>query len=352
MSGTNVERAAHVDHTIEHSHKDLGNFIGLGLGILAGIAIVATGGLAAAPLACGIAVLGGDIGTFVGGVFPNRADSGHIALGSPTVFYGPETKPAARMNDRTACYSPGMPTMERLSPWLAIVNPVFAGMSLLSAARGLNRAIVINFEMEGIPVLPSDSEPGAHAGSRIADGSETVFIETWPAARDKDGVHPCDGKISSGIDSILIGGPQCRMRGTEERSEIDRGQRFVSKTISIAGNILKAMRGDIGAIVSLIGEAGSWYDERITAVTGIFGTLRGITQFGVVDPNKPPDPLQWLRDANSGVGIARGTMEKLPGQLSTLQGPRPAPNSFDPTTRTVGPPVYPRRRLSEWGFGQ
>lgn len=278
-----INYAAHLDHTIEHSYADLGNFLGLAVGIGACIAItVLTGGGAAVMIGtltgtAGLAGIGGWVGEKLGSLIPPDSDSGRIARGSPDCFYGPEVKRAARMNDRTACESPGMALMETISPFLAPISPLGAIMSIISMARQIDRGITnYSAALAGQEVLESDSDAGAHAGSKIGDGSITVFINYWPAARKGDGVTPCDGKISQGIESIVIGGPQGSLVGTDERSEINRGQKFVQDVVGLIGDPLGSSLAVLSFVSDKLGVTpAKRFFDALSVGASVYGIIKG-----------------------------------------------------------------------------
>ncbi|WP_299482667.1 PAAR domain-containing protein [uncultured Roseibium sp.] len=126
------------------------------LGALAGAAIVATGGAAALAIAAAAASgasLGGGLGQFIGSFFSITTGTITGAC-SPNVFVG--KRPAARAT--------------------------------------------IDFSMcSGLPFSPF-----AHPNALIAQGSISVFVNKFNAAREKDKLI-CGAVISSGCKSVIIG---------------------------------------------------------------------------------------------------------------------------------------------------
>lgn len=148
--------AAHVGHQIEHSSAFMGFLIGAAIGLVVGVAIVAatvaTGGAALAVIAAvggAVAATGGGAlaGMYIGEAIKNS--KGPISTGSPNVFYGPGRIPAARaVIDSVACKD--------------------------------------------------------HGTKLLATGSDSVFVNLYPAVRDSD-KSECDGTVKSDFDNIFIG---------------------------------------------------------------------------------------------------------------------------------------------------
>lgn len=149
--GDVCEPAARFDDPIEHSHALSGLVTGMAIGLAAvafGAAVLLSGGtaLAVAPVvfaACTAASLGGTIGQLAGSLWVSEA--GKITSGAESVIIGGE-KAARAMVDTVGC----------------------------------------------------------HPGKLIAQGSETVFIERYPAARKGDKTV-CDGTISEGFPDVIVG---------------------------------------------------------------------------------------------------------------------------------------------------
>lgn len=138
--------AAHIAHEIEHSSALMGFLIGAAVGLLIGVAIVATAVSGGAALAV-IAAVGGAVastggaalaGKYIGEAIKNP--KGPISSGSPNVFYGPGRKAAARaVIDTVACKD--------------------------------------------------------HGTKFLATGSDSVFINEFPAVRDDD-ISECDVRFT------------------------------------------------------------------------------------------------------------------------------------------------------------
>lgn len=140
------EPAARFQDPIEHSSALAGLVAGLVVGAVVGAAIVFSGGAALGPIlvaACTGASLGGTIGEFAGSFITSEA--GHICSGAESVLIGGQ-KAARAIADTVDC----------------------------------------------------------DAGQHIAQGSETVFIERFPAARKSDKTT-CGGTIADGFPNVILG---------------------------------------------------------------------------------------------------------------------------------------------------
>jgi len=140
------EPAARFQDPIEHSSALAGLVAGLVVGAVVGAAIVFSGGAALGPIlvaACTGASLGGTIGEFAGSFITSEA--GHVCSGAESVLIGGQ-KAARAIADTVDC----------------------------------------------------------DAGQHIAQGSETVFIERFPAARKSDKTT-CGGTIANGFPSVIVG---------------------------------------------------------------------------------------------------------------------------------------------------
>lgn len=147
--------AAHIGHQIEHSSAFMGFLVGAAVGLAVGVALVATVATGGAALAV-IAAVGGAVAATGGGALAGMyiaeaitSPKGPIITGSANVYYGPSRIPAARaVLDTTSCADHGI--------------------------------------------------------KRIATGSDSVFINQYPAVRDSDRTE-CDGKVVSDLSHIRIG---------------------------------------------------------------------------------------------------------------------------------------------------
>lgn len=198
--------AAHLNHPISHSSAISGLLAGLVIGAaiaIAAVAIVGTGGLAAAAIIGGAAAGGAGIGEVIGSMsFMPRPVTGAItAVGSFNVFIN--GIPAARAHIDFALCS-------QHSPALAI----------------------------------------------IAEGSISVFINSFHAARVDD-LTVCSAIISQGSSNVFIGG--AKFQTDIINPEIPN---WINNTIFIAGLLAAiALAGSIVAFVGLAlsilgGEAG------------------------------------------------------------------------------------------------
>ncbi len=183
--------AARVGDPIKHSNALLGALTGLAIGIVVGALVAATiltGGLAALAICAAIGALctfasgGYALGQLLGSLGGSK--SGVIGEGAKTVFIGAGLPPAARALDKLAC---GDPPATKFG-W-ALVGAVLLGP--VGAIAGLAYGI----------------SSSGHAGSQIATGSQTVYIEKLNAARVDDDTS-CSGKIMEGSKTVGIGGPK------------------------------------------------------------------------------------------------------------------------------------------------
>lgn len=145
-----AQPAARVGDKVAHTMALDGALMGLALGALIGVAIVATGGLGAIAIGAAIATTGGLglAGEYIG-ESKMGPPSGAIIEGSPTIFIN--GKPAARATLSTALCREGPPQKE-------------------------------------------------------ATGAKTVYFDGMPAGR-KDEKLTCSAKIIEGSSDVFIGGP-------------------------------------------------------------------------------------------------------------------------------------------------
>lgn len=185
--------AARQGDSIDHSNALKGLLIGAAVGLLIGVAIVATGGLAlgAAAAVVGTAVTtGAGVGEALGGSefvsdLVGREITGAIAIGSKDVKVN--NRPAARAEkDKVIC--------------------------------------------SGTPGDPF----GNHDESRLAEGSETVYINGAHAARIGEHIE-CGAKICRGSDNVMIGGPTRTVLAVDD--EIPGYIRIGMIVIGVAGGI-------------------------------------------------------------------------------------------------------------------
>ncbi|HVK68277.1 MAG TPA: PAAR domain-containing protein [Polyangium sp.] len=224
--------AARVGDPIEHTNALLGAITGIAMGLAIGVAIgiagiltVATGGLAAvafavigaAAMACTGAVAGFSFGEWIGQ--KSKSISGVIKEGAKTVFIGQGCPPAARAYDKLACGDP----------------PVTPGKVVVAALLG-------PLGMIGLGIYSFSRSD--HGDARIADGSKTVYIEGFNAARETDETE-CSGKIVQGCKTVRIGGPRIQL--LPKRPEISEKFREWMARIDKAGVLLGIISG-VGAV--------------------------------------------------------------------------------------------------------
>jgi RHS repeat-associated protein len=207
--------AAHVGHQIEHSSALFGFIAGAVVGLAIGIAVVATVATGGAALAV-IAAVGGAVaatggmalaGKYIGEAIKNP--SGPIGTGSPNVFYGPGRIPAARaIQDIVGCKN--------------------------------------------------------HGPKRIATGSDSVFINTFPAARRTDKTE-CDGTVGSDLDHLFIGAETAQYLEIESEVpewmvELAQGMVIVGTAVALVfGAAAAALAGGLCAVVKFGGTVALGY---------------------------------------------------------------------------------------------
>lgn len=206
--------AAHIGHEIEHSNAFMGFLIGAAVGLAVGVAIVAA--VVTAPVTAGasllvVAAVGGAVATTGAGALAgmaigglSKSPKGPISTGSGNVFYGPARISAARtVLDTVACKD--------------------------------------------------------HGTKRLAQGSDSVFINLYPAVRDTDRSE-CDGEVKSDLEGIYI--------GAETATYLDIESEVPSWMVSTATWMMWG-----GTAVALIfGGAGAF----------VAGGLCGLLSFGIV----------------------------------------------------------------------
>jgi hypothetical protein len=188
-----IDLGSREKHAIAHSLALTGQVLGAALGAVIGGAIVigvvvVTGGIGlVAAVSIMIAAIGlvSAIGKAWGGTKKGHR-SGEIARGSPTIYYGPYRKPAARLMDPLKCEDPLVSLAESAaaSP-LAILSP---GL-MVGVALGLHNLL------------------GAHPDSFIGAGVKNIIYDTnfVLASRIKDKTS-CGGSVDEGEETILLGG--------------------------------------------------------------------------------------------------------------------------------------------------
>lgn len=190
--------AAHVGHQIEHSSALFGFLAGAAVGLAIGVFAVATVLSGGATLAI-VAAVGGAVaatggmalaGKYIGEAIKDPA--GPISTGSPNVFYTAARMPAARaIEDIVACTK--------------------------------------------------------HGPKRIALGSDSVFINTFPAARRTDKTE-CDGTIGSDLDHIFIGAETAQY--LEIQSEVPEWMVQLAQGMVIVGTAVALVFGAAAAAVA------------------------------------------------------------------------------------------------------
>ncbi|HKV38183.1 MAG TPA: PAAR domain-containing protein [Blastocatellia bacterium] len=264
-------QAARKGDEISHTSQLGGLVAGMILGALAGaaiLAIVTTGGLAAAPIlmivgaVCTGAAVGGSIGQFIGSMF--KVPKGFIKTGASHVFIGSVKRPAAR-----AC----------------------------------------------VDVAMCDD----HGIELIATGSTTVFVENFPAARVSD-IGQFSFEISKGCETVFIGGDKAKCPGITIEGEVPLWLDYLHSALGwIGGFCLLAPYGIIRAIVSLAGgyfggQIGGQIGQRIGGKWGGFiGSIIGGFVGGGIG-FKAGGVLQRLEPIPGTLGSNFGNMRLRPPQ--------------------------------------
>jgi uncharacterized Zn-binding protein involved in type VI secretion len=254
--------------------------------------------------ACDVVGLTKSFGQWVGSQFSDD-DSGNIITGARSVFIGEGSPQAARISDKVRCHD-----AKGTDPIIRFSSPVF----------GLVRDIATLVTASSL----EDCAPGAHPGAFVADGSRTVLIELWNAARVSDAIYPCNGKIAKGCDTAHIGGATIGRAGTKKRSDVSG---WLSGTVWVLTDVVGPAAGLIGArsralmfalkaaevAVHWTGKATGW--ER---TAGTVEAVLGLTELVVFEPadvaekpgqvvkkvNKLQEAWAGNRAAEADVGIA------------------------------------------------
>ncbi len=224
---------ARIGDPVEHSHALMGFIAGAAIGLGVGIALLGatlaapfTGGLSLVAVAGGIAALGGitaltGLGAMAGGKVLGLAgtyNAGQIITGSPNVFVN--GRQAARaITDTAACSQHGGPPP-------------------------------------------------------IAQGSRTVGINSFPAAR-KDDKLQCDATISDGSPDVMIGGGQADYLAISP--EIPAWMSKTAQWMAVIGGAVALGFGGLAAFLScgLAGLAAFAGDVAIGALDSLAGKLGG-----------------------------------------------------------------------------
>jgi uncharacterized Zn-binding protein involved in type VI secretion len=248
-----VMLAARMHDPIAHSYKKLGDTIGastaIGVGIIVTILTAGEGTVAVEILLAkavgegfGLIGLGMWLGNKVTNLLGKDEDAGLIKTAATYVWT--EGKRSARMTDELKCADPtGTFTMMMIAGALSPLTMVFVALDMLGTA------------IEG-------GQAGEHPNKRVADGSDSVFIESRNAARIEDGTE-CGGQICKGAERTWIGREKVSLAGSKDRDEsgttlswtfwiLERiGQipgLLLEGGVDLGINIAKAILGGIGDI--------------------------------------------------------------------------------------------------------
>ena len=197
-----MPEAARVHDPVAHTHSNrdilLGVLAGAAIGVLAGVLIVGTGGLGAIAVVAGAGMFGGMVGGLLGESRGKRDtyQAGEILSGSRRVSVGRENQPAAR---------------------------AFADVAKCDQHDASDTCV----------------DDPSKKGKKVAQGSGTVWIDGYMAARKGDkGV--CDFTISVGCDKVEIGGPTVTDNRAQITSEVPGWVHPVLIGMGIVGGLLMA----------------------------------------------------------------------------------------------------------------
>ncbi|OUM05743.1 type IV secretion protein Rhs [Pseudomonas syringae] len=285
-----MSAAARLNDPIEHTGSLTGLLAGFAIGAIGAALIVGTGGLAAVAIVGAAAATGAGIGQLVGSMSFCSHQTGQIISGSSNVNIN--GKAAARAHvDKARC---------------------------------------------------DDHGPGPKV---LAQGSSTVYINGYPAARVNDRTE-CDAKISSGSNNVFIGGetettdaisPEVPVLLERGILLIGLASAFVlaSPAVVIAGFVGGIAGGTIGnwAGGKLFGEGsdrqklmafggallggglgvkgGKWFDARYEVkVQGLGSNLGNIQVKSKTANNKPSALSNNKTSAPSNTNYSRGKFRK------------------------------------------
>lgn len=279
-----LDFAARQGDLINHANTEGGGLLGAAIGLVVGVVVVVLAVIffpvtitvavvaGAIALVAGLVMLGKSVGETAGS--QQIVVAGDILDGSPTIATGPGQRRAARMNDPLKC----------------------------------------------------------HAGQKIADGSETVFMEGWNASRKGDGTE-CAGTIKDGCETVLIGGAVIGMAGTEKREMpmpwlYTWGFRAVDAVgtiagfFSVSGPRLAAQYTLLG--VSALAKVTSEAVGTSTTAGKVIGYLGDAANIGAaIAGGKPGDAVGVGNGINTGVSEAA----KIGGDIVT-GGANPTPRTY------------------------
>jgi uncharacterized Zn-binding protein involved in type VI secretion len=185
------------------------------------------------------------------------------------------------------------------------------------------------FTGPGMPEAARMSDPiDCHPGQKIADGSDSVFIEGWNASRKTDETW-CAGKISDGCHTVLIGGDRIGQYGSQDRSELSRGYRLTMTVVDWAGTIASlggktAFRELALPVAGLLIKAYSASGLPLHDEVGAYGGT-AVTALSLLTGKRPSN---WtLQETTDNVGSVIGGGSSINNEV-TREGP----------PRTYGPP--------------
>ncbi len=215
MGSVKAGPAARKFHFVGHSLALSGQLIGAAVGAVVGgiLAVVCALTGVGAVLCIGLLLTGIGLGAALGkflGSFIEGIESGKIKKGAETILYGPEGLNAARIKNEVECQDPiAAGAKEVFGKALPVVSPAIA---------------------LGV---------GSHAGAFMNEGVWGIFYEPEGfAASRKDSQTSCGGKITKGIDSIILCGESIYVIHPSEITEDSAAVNWVLFGIDIVNTCL------------------------------------------------------------------------------------------------------------------
>jgi hypothetical protein len=270
-----IDLGSREKHAIAHSLALTGQVLGAALGAVVGgvIVAIAAAGTAGIGLVAAVGIMvacvgiGAAVGKWLGGKSKGHR-SGEIARGSPTIFYGPYRKPAARLMDPLKCEDPLVSLAESAaaSP-LAILSP---GL-MVGVALGLHEVL------------------GAHPKSFIGAGVKNIIYDTdfLLASRIKDKTS-CGGSVDEGEETILLGGETFHVMDPALMTEDSTAMWWILLGVDVIGLFFGV--SEVKALVKLIPVLAPWAFKGLgmaanyagyPRLAGWLGVAEKVTAFGV-----------------------------------------------------------------------
>ena len=282
-----LQAAARKDDQVSHTDAMPDMLIGVGLGVLAAVAIVVTGGTALPVILGAAAVVGGSglAGELWGGA-QDPHPCGPIVEGVPSIKIGPDAKEAAMATAHVHCdqHSDGTLDATASDVLLGVMSPLALAYSALTHG----------------------------SGPQIAEGSATVFFSSQRlmAARTGD-KGTCGFVISEGCRTVIIGGPTGTAKGLSAGGEVPAVINYGLMAMTLAPAVFEvAAAGSVAAGALALGRiglgfAGSWVGAD---VLGRVGERYGGKKGKAVG--------QLVGGLVGGLGASKGAGKLLPERLA------------------------------------